>query len=61
MLPMTLISFAEGSSAGVDGKGGSFFLMEGAEAGEILAGLFQADVVADDADDVRLLLDAICE
>ena len=35
--------------------------MEGAQAGEILAALFQAHVFADHADDVRLLFDAIRE
>jgi hypothetical protein len=35
--------------------------VKGAQPGEILATLFQADVFADDADDVRLLLDAIRE
>src|SRR6185437_2434486 len=44
---------------GVNGEGWSFFLMKRAEAAEILAAFFQADVFADDADDVRLLLDAI--
>ena len=34
----------------------SLFLVERAEAREILARLLQADVFADDADDVRLLL-----
>ena len=35
--------------------------MERAEAAEILSGFFQADVVADYADDVRLLFHAIGE
>ena len=36
--------------------------MKGAEAGVVLRpGLLQFDVVADDADDVRLLLDRVCE
>ena len=35
--------------------------MEGAETGEILPGLFQAHVFADDADNVRLLLHALGE
>ena len=38
-----------------------FLGVERAEAGEILAALFQAHVFADHADDVRLLLDAIGE
>src|SRR5579872_2699259 len=46
---------------GVNGERRRFFLMKGAEAAEILATLFQADVFADDANDVRLLLDAIRE
>lgn len=33
--------------------------MEGTKTGEILAALFEADVLADHADDVRLLLHAI--
>jgi hypothetical protein len=35
--------------------------MKRTEAGEILAALFQADVFADYADNVRLLFDAIRE
>ena len=35
--------------------------MEGAEAGEVLARLFEAHIFADDADDVRLLLYTIRE
>src|SRR5579864_2215055 len=46
---------------GVNGEGRRFFLMEWAKAAEILAAFFQANVFADDADDVRLLLDAIRE
>jgi len=46
----------------VDGEGACFFFMEGAEAGVVLrAGFAQLDVVADDADDVGLLLDGLCE
>ena len=44
---------------GMDGKRRRFFLMEGAEAAEILAGFFQAHVFANDADNVRLLFDAL--
>ena len=44
-----------------DAERRSFFLVEGAEAGEILAAFFEAHVFADDPDDVRLLLDAIRE
>ena len=43
----------------VDGERWRFFRVKRAQAGEILAALFQADVFADDADDVRLLLHAI--
>ena len=46
---------------GVNGEGRRFLLMERAKAAEILAAFFQANVFADDADDVRLLLDAIRE
>jgi hypothetical protein len=47
---------------GVDGKGRSFFAVKGAEAGVVLrAGFFELDVVADDADDVRLLLEGVGE
>ncbi len=45
----------------VDGKRRRFFRVEWAKAGEILAALLQAHVFADDADDVRLLLNAIRE
>src|SRR5712671_5840221 len=38
------------------------FLMKGAEAAKVLrARLFQRDVIADDADNVSLLLHGICE
>jgi hypothetical protein len=47
---------------GVDGEGAGLFLVEGAEAGVVLrAGLAQLEVVADDADDVGLGLDYLCE
>jgi hypothetical protein len=46
---------------GVNRERGSFFLMERAKTGEILARLFEAHVFADDADDVRLLLYTIRE
>jgi hypothetical protein len=47
---------------GVDGKRRRLLLMEGAEAGEVLrSGFFQLYVVAYNANDVRLLLDGICE
>ena len=47
---------------GVDGKRRRLLAVEGAEAGIVLrAGLLQLDVVADDADDVRLLLDRVRE
>ena len=47
---------------GVDGEGAGLFFVEGAEAGVVLrAGLAQLDVVADDADDVGLLLDELGE
>jgi hypothetical protein len=43
---------------GVDGKRRRLFLVEGAQAGIILRpGFFQLHVLADDADDVSLLLD----
>jgi hypothetical protein len=45
----------------VDGERWRFFCVEWAQAREILAALFQADVFADDADDVRLLFHAIRE
>jgi hypothetical protein len=35
--------------------------MEGTQAGEILAGFFQANVFAHHADDVRLLFDLVGE
>jgi hypothetical protein len=40
----------------MDAKRRRFFLMEGAQAAEVLTGLFQTNIFADDADDVRLLL-----
>ena len=47
---------------GVDGEGAGFFFVKGAETGVVLrAGFAQLDVVADDADDVGLLLDGLCE
>ena len=45
----------------MNGERGSLFRMERAEAAEVLARLFQADVFADYADDVRLLFHAIGE
>jgi len=42
-------------------KGWSLLTVKRTKACEILAALFQADVFADDADDVRLLFDAIRE
>jgi hypothetical protein len=49
-------------AAGVDGEGWGFFFVEGAEAGVVLrAGFAQADVAADDFDDVGLLLDGLGE
>jgi hypothetical protein len=42
-------------------EGRRLFGMERAEAAEILASLLELNVFADDADDVRLLLDAIRE
>ncbi len=43
--------------AGVDGEAAGFFFVEGAEAGVVLGtGFAELDVVADDADDVGLLL-----
>ncbi len=49
-------------AAGVDGEGGGLFFVEGAEAGVVLrAGFAQPDVVADDVDDVGLLLDGLGE
>ena len=42
---------------GVDGEAAGLFFVEGAEAGVVLgSGFAQLDVVADDADDVGLLL-----
>ena len=46
---------------GMHGEGRRLFLMERTQAGEILPGLFQADVFADHADDVRLLLYSLRE
>ena len=47
---------------GVDGERRRLLAVEGAEAGVVLrAGLLQLDVVADDADDVGLLLDGVRE
>ncbi len=47
---------------GVDGEGAGLFLVEGAEAGVVLgAGFAQLHVVADDLDDVGLLLDELGE
>jgi hypothetical protein len=47
---------------GMDGKRGSFLTVEGAESRVVLgSGLAQLDVLADDADDVGLLLDRIGE
>ena len=47
---------------GVDGEGAGLLFVEGAEAGVVLgAGLSQADVVADDLDDVGLPFDELCE
>ena len=47
---------------GVDGEAAGLFFVEGAEAGVVLrAGLAELDVVADDADDVGLLLDELGE
>jgi len=46
----------------VDREGAGLFFVKGAEAGVVLrAGFAQLDVVADDADDVGLLLDGLCE
>jgi hypothetical protein len=46
----------------MDGKRRRFFVVEGAKPREILGpGLLQLDVVADDADDVRLLLNDFFE
>ena len=44
---------------GVNSKGRSLLSMKRAQAGEILPALFQADVFAHHADNVRLLLHAI--
>ena len=47
---------------GVDGEAAGLLLVEGAEAGVVLgAGFAQLEVVADDADDVGLLLDELGE
>src|ERR1700729_3100746 len=47
-------------AAGVDVEGGRLFLVERAEAAVVLgAGFAQADVAADDFDDVGLLLDGL--
>ena len=47
---------------GVDGEAAGLFFVEGTEAGVVLgAGFAQLDVVADDADDVGLLLDELGE
>jgi hypothetical protein len=46
---------------GVNGERRRFFGMEGAQAGKILAGFFQANVFAHHADDVRLLFDLVGE
>jgi hypothetical protein len=47
---------------GVYGERACLFFVEGAEAGVVLgAGFAQLDVVADDADDICLLLDGLCE
>ena len=49
-------------AAGVDAEGGGFFLVEGAEAVEVLrAGFFEADVFSDDFDDVGLFFDVLGE
>ncbi len=45
----------------MDGERRRFFGVEWAQTGKILAALFQADVFAYDADDVRLLFHAIRE
>jgi hypothetical protein len=45
----------------MNGKGWRFFGVKGAQTGEILAAFFQAHVIADYANDVRLLLYAIRE
>ena len=47
---------------GVDGEGAGLFLVKRAQAGEVLrAGLTQADVLADDLDDVGLRFDELGE
>ena len=47
---------------GMDGKRRRLFAVKRAKPGEVLRpGLLQLDVVADDADDVRLLLDRVRE
>ncbi len=49
-------------AAGVDGERGRLFAVEGAEAGVVLrSGFAQLYVLADDADDVGLLLDGVGE
>lgn len=49
-------------ACGVDGERWRFFTVEGAESGVILgAGLLELDVIADDADDIRLLLEGVRE
>ena len=54
----TVVELADG----VDGEGGGFFFVEGAEAGVVLrAGFAQADVSLDHLDDVGLLLDGLGE
>ena len=49
MAPKAVVHLLHGMHA----EGRRLFLMEGAKPGEILAGLFQANVLADHADDVR--------
>ena len=47
---------------GVDRERRRFFAVEGTEAGVVLrSGFLELDVVADDADDIGLLLDGVCE
>ena len=49
-------------AAGVDGKRGRLLAVEGTESRVVLRpGFAQLDVLADDADDVGLLLDGVCE
>ncbi len=46
----------------VDGEGAGFFFVKGAEAGVVLgSGFAELEVVADDADDIGLLLDELSE